>query len=320
MIITEQRLKEIILEEIQNIDHENILRELYLKKFSEHNINQSLLEQRDWFPLATTGLALGAGLALFSAVTAQDAEREAYWAAKAAEAEATLSSKETKIGEMAKQLKNFQAWSWTDDADPTSREAFPTIQFDEYPGQVFNVMPPEYAVFLQVAKDKEEGTFRYGVPDSVQDIKDIKKAITKADSELEDVTTQARYDFTKEFDSPGLYDSLSSEVGVWGIGGQVYLDPDGNLKKMQAIVPDFEDLEAYYGGPLPLTGVTVEELYNNFMFGNYMSSEEVEMVADYLDVEFDPKTELNPNLVGDTSQRAGQDIARLQQRNERKKA
>ena len=323
MNITEQRLLEIILEEVELINNEDILRKLYLKKFSQYNINHTLLEKRDWFPLATTGIALGAGLALVSAYNADNAERQAYWAAKAAQADAELASKDYKVGEMNKQLTNFNAWTWTDDTDPDSREMFPTIQFEEYPGQVFSVMPPEYAVFLQVKKDKQAGTFRYGVPESVQDVKDIKNAITKADSELSDVTRQARLGFTEEFDDPELYDLLSSEVkGVSGVGGQVYLDSDGNLVNMLSIVPDFDDLENYYGGPLPLTGVTVEELYNNFMFGNYMSTEETEMVADYLDIEieFDQQTELNPNLVGDTSKRASQDIARLQQKNEQKNA
>ena len=88
---------------------------------------------------------------------------------------------------------------------------------------------------------------------------------------------------------------------------------------MRSIVPDFEDLENYYSGPLPLTGVSVEELYNNFMFGNYFSSEEGEMLADYL--EFDIDTEINPELIDKTNQRAQKDVKNLRnKRNEEKNA
>tara|TARA_B100000214_G_scaffold370410_1_gene345019 strand:- start:4615 stop:5577 length:963 start_codon:yes stop_codon:yes gene_type:complete len=320
MIITEQRLLQIILEEIENIENEQTLKQLYLKKFSEHQISENLLEGRDWFMMGTTAAAVGMGLALVSAVNSDNAERKAYWAAKAAEADAKLASQDYKLGEMNKQLTNFNAWTWTDDKDPQSREMFPTIQFEQLPGQVFSVMPPEYAVFLQVKKDKEAGTFRYGVPESVQDVKDIANAITKADTELRDEAEQARLGFTQEFSDPALYDLLSSEVkGVAGVGGQVYLNSDGNMVNMRSIVPDFEDLENYYSGPLPLTGVSVKELYNNFMFGNYFSSEEGEMVADYL--EFDIDTEINPELIDKTNQRAAQDIEKLRaRRNEEKNA
>jgi hypothetical protein len=179
-------------------------------------------------------------------------------------------------------------------------------------------MPPEYAVFLQVAKDKQNGTFRYGVPDTVKDVEDIENAITKADSELKTDQRQARLNFTQDFDDIGLYDTLSSETGLYGVGGQVYLDADGNPAQMQAIVPDFDALETYYGGPLPLSGVTVEELYNNFMFGNYFSTEEAEMVEDYLELDID--TEINPELIDRTNQRAAQADARRAQQNEEKNA
>ena len=318
MKITQSQLRQIIIEEVQKIENEQVLKELYLKQFLEYSIDENLLEGRDWFMTATTAAALGMGMALVSAVNADNTEKKEYWAAKAAEADAKLASQDYKLGEMNKQLTNFNAWTWTDDVNPDSREMFPTIQFDEHPGQVYSVMPPEYAVFLQVKKDKEAGTFRYGVPENVQDVKDIANAITKADTELRDETEQARLGFTQEFDDPALYDLLSSEVkGVVGVGGQVYLDSDGNIVNMRSIVPDFEDLENYYSGPLPLTGVSVEELYNNFMFGSYFSSEEGEMVADYLELDID--TEIDPDLVKRTIQRAEKDVKNLRnKRNEEK--
>ena len=180
-------------------------------------------------------------------------------------------------------------------------------------------MPPEYAVFLQVAKDKQKCIFRYGVPDSVEDVEEIENAITTADAEVDTARSQNRISFIKDFDDISLYDTLKSETGIYGVGGQIYLDKDGNPVQMQAIVPDFEMLEDYYGGPLPLTGVTVKELYNNFMFGNYFSTEEAEMVQDYLELDID--TELNPELIDITNKRPEQDVAALRaKRNEEKNA
>ena len=319
MKLTEQKLINIILEEIENIENEDLLKELYLEKFAEHGIEQVLLEERDWFPIATTGVAIGLLGALMNMHMTNSAELRAKWAATAAKSDAKLASRETKNSEMLNQLKNMTAWSWTDDADPRSKEAFPSIRFEEVPDKAFTVMPPEYAVFLQVAKDKQKGIFRYGVPDSVEDVEEIENAITTADAEVDTDRRQNRISFIKDFDDISLYDTLKSETGIYGVGGQIYLDQDNNPVQMQAIVPDFEMLEDYYGGPLPLTGVTVKELYNNFMFGNYFSTEEAEMVQDYLELEID--TELNPELIDRTNKRAEQDVAALRaKRNEEKNA
>ena len=323
MIITEEKLLQIILEEIEKLDYEDSLKEIYFQKFTEHGIKKESLRDKTFsWPFfennidegkiekATVAVGLSFIAALAQMQAADTAERRAFWAAKAAEADAVLNSKDYKTDEMVKQLKNMQAWSWTDDADPRSREAFPNIQFEEAPGQVFSVMPPEYAVFLQVLKDKEDGVMRYGVPDSIEDVKDIANAITKADSEGNTEFRQARINFTKEFDDISLYDTLSSETGIYGAGGQIYLNADGKPTQMQAIIPDFDKLEMYYGGPLPLTGVSVEELYNNYMFGSYFSTEEAEMIEDYLELDID--TELDPDFIDDTNQRAAQDVKNLQ--------
>jgi len=80
----------------------------------------------------------------------------------------------------------------------------------------------------------------------------------------------------------------------------MYTGADGLLKQAQAIMPDFDDLEDYYGGPLPLTGLSVEDTYNSFMFGNYLSNDEIEDI----EVEIIDDENINPELVANTDQRA----------------
>jgi hypothetical protein len=88
-------------------------------------------------------------------------------------------------------------------------------------------------------------------------------------------------------------------VGLYGVGGQVYVH-DGKVKQAQAIVPDFEKLEDYYGGPLPLTGLSIEDTYNAFMFGIYLSNDEIEDI----ELEIVSDTEINPELIARTTQHA----------------
>lgn len=305
MKICENRLREIVIEEMLNIKNEEKLRQLYLEAFRQSGVNIALIEGRDWFPIITSGIAIGALAGLMTLQATHSGEVSAASQARAEAAAEKLGSIDTKTSEMEKQLKNMNAWTWTDDEDPQSREMFPTIQFDDVPaldGQRFTVMPPEYSVFLQVMKDKKEGINRYGTPDTMEEVEDLRDDLRTAagNLEAEKEATQNRIDFTKEFDDPGLYDTLSSEVGIYGVGGQVYIDGKGNLKQAQAIMPDFEALASYYGGPLPLTGLSVEDTYNSFMFGTYLSNDEIEDI----EIEIENDTEINPELVKNTSDRA----------------
>lgn len=305
MKMTESKLRQIVIEELARIDNEEKLRNLYIEAFQRAGVENNLIEGRDWFPIATTGIAIGALGALMTLQADHSGKVSADMQARAAAAEKTLGSIETKTAEMNKQLTNMTAWSWTDDEDPNSREAFPTIQFDDVPelkGKKFTVMPPEYAVFLRVKKDKEAGIMRYGAPDSMEDVKDLQKDLKTAAGNLESESEadRNRIDFVNIFDSPELYDTLSSQVGIYGVGGQMYTGADGLLKQAQAIMPDFDDLEDYYGGPLPLTGLSVEDTYNSFMFGNYLSNDEIEDI----EVEIIDDENINPELVANTDQRA----------------
>ena len=287
MKITESKLRQIILEEIQVIELEELLQEMYLQKFAEHGVPVDLVEGRDWFPIATTGIAIGALGALMSFQNAQNAEQAAAAQAAMDQATTKLASLDHKTDTMRKQLTNMHAWTWTDDADPRSREMFPMIEFDneDLEGVKFTVMPPEYSVFLQVLEDKEAGIMRYGMPDSMEDVKELNADIKTSAQNIENsrAASQNRIDFTNQFDEPALYDTTSSEVGVYGVGGQIYQNADGKLVQARAVMPDFEDLESYYGGPLPLSGLSLEDTYNSFMFGSYLSAEEMEKISQAVD-------------------------------------
>ena len=303
MKMTESKLRQIIIEELARIDNEEKLRDLYVEAFQRAGIEANLIEGRDWFPIVTTGVAIGALGALMTIQGAHNDKVAADGAARAAASAKHLGSIETKTAEMNKQLTNMTAWSWTDDEDPTSREAFPMIEFDDVPeleGKKFTVMPPEYAIFLQVKKDKEAGIMRYGAPGSMEDVKDLQKDLKTAagNVESESEADRNRIDFVNNFDSPQLYDTLSSEVGIYGVGGQMYTDDAGMLKQAQAIMPDFDKLESYYGGPLPLTGLSVEDTYNSFMFGTYLSNDEIEDI----EIEITDSENINPELIAKTRQ------------------
>jgi len=300
MNLTESKLYQIILEETIALENEDKLIELYLEAFRKYGTNEVLLKE-DWFNTATAAVAIGVLGGLFSLQQQHSAEKEAKWQARAAEAAEVLGSLDTKTAEMEKQLKNMNAWTWTDDADPGSREMFPMIEFEDVPeleGTRFTVMPPEYSVFLQVMKDKQSGTVRYGMPDSMQDIQDLQADIKDManNSESNAAANSNRIDFTDNFAHPELYDLLSKEVGVYGVGGQVYAGADGKMNQAQAITPDFEALENYYGGPLPLSGLSLEDTYNSIMFGGYLSNDEIQNI----ETQLDDSTELNPELIQKT--------------------
>ena len=305
MKMTESKLRQIIIEELARIDNEEELRNLYIEAFQSAGVEANLLEQRDWFPIVTTGIAIGALGALMTLTSAHSDKKAAASDARAERSKQVRGSIETKTAEMEAQLTNLNAWSWTDDENPNSREVYPMIEFDAEPGgplenKKFTVMPPEYAVFLQVKKDKDAGIARYGTPDSMEDIKDLRVDIRTAARNLDTSgqREQNRIDFVTNFDSPHLYDTLKSEVGIYGIGGQIYTTDDGTVKQAQAILPDFDKLESSYVGPLPLTGLSIEDTYNSFMFGAYLSNDEIEEI----EIEIIDGENINPELIAKTRQ------------------
>ena len=289
MNITKEQLQKIIMEEIEVVNREDNLTSLYLESFAKHGISEAMLEGRSWFPTVAAGLAIGAVGALGLEVSSDLEAKASQRAARADQIAADLGKLDTKTQEMRQQLKNFNAWQWSESDNPESTQQYPMIEFDELPGSKFTVMPPEYSIFLQVLEDKEAGVMRYGVPSDMEQIKDLMKDIEDFSSNIDSDSTAGR-DFTEDFEFIEFYDTLEQEVGTYAIGGQVY--KSGNqIKQAQAILPDFDALEQQYNGTLPVSGLTVQDTYNSFMFGPYLSTEEIEKITG--EENYDPES--NPN-------------------------
>jgi hypothetical protein len=286
MNITKEQLQKIILEEVEVVNREDNLSRLYLEAFAEHGISEAMLEGRSWFPTVAAGIAIGAVGALGLAVDSEMDAKASQRAERAEQIAADLGKLDTKTKEMNQQLKNFNAWQWSESDNPENTQQYPMIEFEELPGSKFTVMPPEYSIFLQVLEDKEAGIMRYGIPGDMGQIEDLMKDIKNFSSNVNTDGSAGR-DFTEDFNIIGYYDTLEDEVGTYAIGGQIY--KSGNqMKQAQAILPDFEALEQVYDGQLPLSGLSVQDTYNSFMFGPYLSTEEIEKITGEQNYNPDP--------------------------------
>ena len=119
------------------------------------------------------GLVLGGLMTIapmIYGIYSHEAENSARFRAAAEQAAQRLSSTETKIAELNKQVNdNTAPWQWSDDTledpatgekykSPHSTERFPTVDFDQDGQADAIVLSPSWSIAMQVLQDKQAGT------------------------------------------------------------------------------------------------------------------------------------------------------------------
>jgi hypothetical protein len=268
--ITKSQLKRIIKEELEQV------------LFEHSSRDQRNVIEEGRFGWMTTALAIGSMLGLAGLQNIGSGDGGLYSAAATERVRTELHSIDANISDLERGLHNTAAWSWTTDAD--SRETFPTM---EAGGVEYHVMPPEYSIYQQVLDDKENfkivkkevdaggepqisptgpgGLYDYGPPGSSieklaasqSDLGDFFDMIKKKRNDTS--TTSMAQKFMEDFSQPGDYE-LTDKVA----GGK------------RLITPKWEKLKDY-DKKLPLSGLTPEEAYQFYMYGQYFSEDEKEL-------------------------------------------
>jgi len=214
---------------------------------------------------------------LIYGIYAQDAEDAQRYRAAAAQAAQQLSSTETKISELDKQLNsNTRAWSWSDDVavDPStgdeykaphSSEMFPTVVIE---GNEMAVMAPSWSISMQVLQDKQAGTIN--VPGfSEGEVPPIELIIKILDSHSSTNTDSETASFVEDF-KPYLQNTTDMGATIHGVGG-VLCDGEIGCATVAVNPAVFDDIPNYH---LPDSGMTAQETYIKVFFGQYLGAEE----------------------------------------------
>ena len=282
MKLTEAKLRQLVIEEIQVR-----LIELYLDQEIDRMIKEDETDDEydaaKWKArkskarnIALGALGMGAGVAGLKQATDQHAD------IKAADTEMTQqinieknSTVEKSVQDLNKQAGNFYGWTWK--TNDTQTLPFPTNPENKSEA----VLPPEWSVVAQVAKDKAAGTPQYKVdqiylkaansPDALSSVyKDIKGSGSPA----------AAADFFDTF-SPDSYPfSDASEMGAHGFASNnpgvpsamIDLDGDGAPDRQNLVYIPFDELPDDY--VMPNSGLTKEQMYKKYYYGHGLSLEE----------------------------------------------
>ena len=229
MKITESKLRQIILEEIQMIELEELLvaeavaMGITLTEEQKKSILQRLAKAAKRYG---AGLALGAGLAaggagLHGLQTDYAQGIKDQVAQNVAAAEEYNASPEAKSAALKKQLDNTAAWLWSVSDDPTDMSYLPVT--DSGAG----VLPPEWSVMKKVHDDFTAGNDPEFSPE------DVISATGNAE--------QNRTNFMQDFEDT----QFENWGGSRGIQGSIYMN--------------FDDLPESYS--MPLTGQSPSEYY-----------------------------------------------------------
>ena len=228
MKITESKLRQIILEEIQMIELEELLvaeaaaMGITLTEEQKKSILQRLGKKARQYG---AGLALGAGLAagggLHDLQTDYSQGIKDQVAQNVAAAEEYNASPEAKSSALKKQLDNTAAWLWSVSDDPTDMSYLPVT--DSGAG----VLPPEWSVMKKVHDDFTAGNDPEFSPE------DVISATGNAE--------QNRTNFMQDFEDT----QFENWGGSRGIQGSIYMN--------------FDDLPESYS--MPLTGQSPSEYY-----------------------------------------------------------
>tara|TARA_Y100000593_G_scaffold79438_1_gene147915 strand:+ start:7170 stop:8018 length:849 start_codon:yes stop_codon:yes gene_type:complete len=205
---------------------------------------------------------------------AEHTEDAARYRAAAAQAAEDLSSTQTKISELDKQVNgNPAAWSWSDDTienpatgelvkDPHSTERFPTIDLDGDGEMDASVLSPSWSIAMQVLQDKQAGTINVPgyaegeVPPLSSIIGALSSVPTGQESSLDNFVT----DFAPYIQNTG--DMGAGDIQM--IGG---LHPGNTVAVNPAVFDDNPDFKLD-------SGLTAQDTYIKYFFGQYLGAEE----------------------------------------------
>ena len=171
-----------------------------------------------------------------------------------------------KIKQMAGQLKNAPAWTWTD--DKRSRKTFPSVKFN---GKKYYVLPPEWTVYFQATSDKMR--IAEYEPKSAKELAEYYRFLPSPDNMPEGATTVE--DMIKGFNKRSVSGNPAAFVPK---DGSAYDDTGLVASDGTPILMIRWSELSRLEGKLPVLGLTVEEAYIDFSFGSMLSEEEKSII------------------------------------------
>ena len=325
MLITENRLKQIIREEIQIRIIEKIIDEEIDKFLMESDAYKQYKAQdrKDIKKKVAKTLAGLAPLAAIGAVGYDAVDDYSQAARQKAQSSAqknyeTSSTIDNAAKELEKRAGNLKSWMWA--STDTQTLPFPTNPENNSEA----VLPPEWSVMAQVAIDMKAQKPKYAVDKNYLQVANNPDSLSSAYKGIEGRSSKGPHkDFFKTF-SPDTYPfSDASDLGVHaamfpagtGVPSAMFdLDGDRIPDRQNIVYIPFDEIPDDY--VMPLSGLTKDKLYKKYYYGNGMSLEMFNNLKG--DAEPDPDTELNPELIQKTKERAQQNIKKLQQRRDMK--
>ena len=281
MKITEARLKQIILEEI-----DRRLIELYVKKeiqilFEDSDDPETQKDREEYRKLARQGrkipaaLALALGLGAGGLKVATDTHSDtlgAHNTEQRAERHADSQSIAQKKIELETYMNNPAAFRWG-----VGGESMMQLPGEKGFGGT-SVLPASYSVIQQVHHDKKNGTPRYGVPDL-----DKIPSMTGEQSEGIGDPDKNLQTFFSDFSESQMINASAELFGKYPKGHpQAGQRKYPHIKRMAASGLESKILMLHPGEldpnyVLPENGMTVKDYYNWAFFNQFLSADEQEI-------------------------------------------
>jgi len=288
MIITEARLRQIVLEEAQLRLLDMYITEELKRIFEEEGKE---VEDKDLkaykkgvrdqlVSYFKKGLLPGAFVMALLGYMGQ--ETTDYEETKAAENAAAKklniekkSTIENSVKDLGKQAGNFYGWTWQTNATQTL--PFPTNPDNKSEA----ILPPEWSVVAQVAKDKAANTPQYEVDQNYLNAAGSPDALASAYKNIKgSAPTGPATQFFDDFSPDSHPFSDASEMGAHSFrsknpgvpSAMIDLDNDGAPDNQNLVYIPFGELPDDY--VMPNSGMTKEQMYKQYYYGYGMSLEE----------------------------------------------
>lgn len=282
MNISESRLRQIILQEAQLCLLEHYLDQEIDKLIREDETDDEY-EAAKWKArrAKARNIALGA-LGAGTGVGGLKMATDHYADTKAGEREVRQqinieknSTVEKSVQELNKQAGNFYSWTWK--TNDTQTLPFPTNPDNNSEA----ILPPEWSVVAQVAKDKEAGTPQYEVDQIYLKAANSPDALAAVYKDIKGSGAgEPASDFFDRFSPDSHPFSDASEMGAHGFtsnnpgvpSAMIDLDSDGAPDRQNLVYVPFDELPDDY--VMPNSGLTKEQMYKKYYYGYGMSLEE----------------------------------------------
>lgn len=296
MNITEAKLKEIILQEVQ-------LR--LVEYYIDQEIDALIAEDEDWDAakwkarkakarnIALGALGMGVGVGGLKMATDQHADTKAADTEKVvSQRMADAATDEAQFTQLTKQLNNQYAFRW-------GKGNNSVVYAPGSKGKI-TVLPPSYSIQVKVLQDKkmnadrmEQGLKpieRYGEIDLEKSVDSDRQYQGDYESNIDNFFKTHKGNFVNALDVVGSHDELDTV-------------PASGMEEMIVMVNPDKISGDYY---LPELGMSAADFYNQ-EYGEYMGSGEM-AALDAPDEEMvvtpDDGTEVNPELIRKTKARA----------------